>query len=1137
MSLVNYFLGYDELNSVVNSDDIKIGKTNPELNELLIYLDYKKNNNSIFVVCPTLSIAQGYYDSLLEYLDESEVLFFPADELLTQDMLVASPDLMYERINTLLTLLEDKKKVIVTNVNGLIKKVVPKSIMKDTILNLRVKGEINPNTLTNKLIQNGYTKVSQVTATGEFSKRGEILDIFVFGYEKPIRLDFFDDEIESMKFFDPVSQRSDEFVDNISITPNIEFIYDNNSLEKFKTNIKQKLDLVDVHSNEYNIINNDIVELENRINTSKHMKYIDLFYDITTILDYVSDKKIYYIDNSRIIDTYNNIVKDYIDYIHHVGDTLKLTSYININDVKPNVVIAGLSDNSVDYNFELTDIPHYQGKMAYILDDISKNLYDKSILICLENDEKIEEFKSLLFEKRIYYNEGTIDNPKNEFRVYFTKEKLPSVSINNTRIMILNENNLYKVENKNTSKYKSIYKNATKISRYDELEIGDYIVHYDYGIGIYRGLKTLDNDGVNRDYIYVEYAENSKLYIPVDRISSVMKYASKEVPGIVVHKIGGSEWRKTKDKVRKKIKDISDRLIKIYSNRQKAKGYAFPLDDEDTIKFDQSFPFTLTRDQLRTIDDIKKDMESPIVMDRLVCGDVGYGKTEVALRAAFKAVQGLKQVAVLCPTTILSRQHYYVFKERMEPFGIRVELLNRFVSTKKCNEILNDLFDGKIDVIIGTHKLLSSSVIFNDLGLLIVDEEQRFGVIHKEKIKEIKANVDCITLSATPIPRTLQMSMLGIKDLSMIETPPKNRYPIQTYVLPRKNSVIRDAIEREIGRGGQVFYLYNKVEDINEVAQELSMNVPSAKICVAHGQMKSNELENVLMKFIDGEYNVLVCTTIIETGIDIPMTNTLIIHDATRLGLSQLYQIRGRVGRSNKIAYAYLMYDDSKRLTEESIKRLEAIKDFNELGSGFKIAMRDLAIRGSGDLLGSEQSGYIDSVGIDMYMQILNEEINVNKDIPNINVTPKIQTPLISMSINEGYVENEGTRILLHQRIDKIKSVKELRDFEVELIDRFGEIESDTHNYLWEKLLKNLLSIFHFNDLKIETKKIICTMDKDYSDIDGQLWFSHLKMYPNILLRYVTPNIILSVDIKKDKEHAIKELSLYLDELNNLGKK
>ncbi|MCR5232185.1 MAG: transcription-repair coupling factor, partial [Acholeplasmatales bacterium] len=637
--------------------------------------------------------------------------------------------------------------------------------------------------------------------------------------------------------------------------------------------------------------------------------------------------------------------------------------------------------------------------------------------------------------------------------------------------------------------------------------------HYDYGIGRYEGIKTLTQKGISRDYINIIYAKQSALLLPLEKISDLMKYASKDAEGIVLHELGSTAWARQKARVRKKVHDISDTLIKLYAARQAAEGFQFPEDNMLQLELENDFEYELTEDQKKAILDVKRDMESKRPMDRLICGDVGYGKTEVALRAAFKAILGGKQVAVLAPTTILARQHYLTFKKRMDKYGARVELLSRFVSRKDQQRIIEDLKKGSVDLVVGTHRILSEEVKFNDLGLLIVDEEQRFGVTHKEKIKALKVNVDCITLTATPIPRTLQMSVMGIKDLSMIETPPKNRYPIQTYVLERNERIIQDAITREIARGGQVFYLYNRVDSIFDVAKKLNELVPYARIGIGHGRLTKDELEDVISRFINKEYDVLLCTTIIETGIDIPDTNTLIIHDADRLGLAQMYQIRGRVGRSSKIAYAYLMYEPKKLLTPEAEKRLETIKEFNELGSGYKIAMRDLSIRGSGDLLGDEQSGFVESVGIDVYLKILQEEIDAKRHEGDISFNKQeeskkedisLVTPLVSRTIQKDYINSDDIRIEIHKKIDKINSIAGLHQLEAELVDRFGEIDEELYLYMYEKLMKSYckqVGVYKLDTSKVNEIKYI--IDKDSSKTkDGNLMFQEAYKLKLIKLGY-----------------------------------
>ena len=1138
MNELLYYANLAPFKDILAKSEVRLAKSTLEINEFLIALDFVKNKQSIFVVLPTLSDAQTYYDDLIKYLSFDKVLFFPADELLTTEMLSSSGDFIFERLQTMFSLLSDENYIVITNTNGLIRKEFPKEVIKSACFTLTKGKVIKREDLVKKLIVAGYKFNYTTVKTGDYSKRGSIIDIFLFGEEDPIRIDFFDDEIDSIKYFNPETQRSYKEVNEIEVKPIIEMIYTDEELKRAINNIiyfKEEYALTDIVKN---MIDKDIEDLNLRENTTKLMRYVSFFYDnAKSIVDYKDNKKIYFIDPEKISDIYRNMLLDLNEYEGRLGSQIitKLESFFNIKDFKPNVLIEGTkSIGDIDYYLEHNDVKFYHGNEEAINKDLAKFSVDKKVLLSLSSLKTIEKFKQSLFEHNNFYSTNFISEAT--ANIVITNKMLPTLALKDSDIFIINENNLMSSEQivKKAPRYKSIYKNAIKINRYDELRYGDYIVHYDYGIGRYLGIKTMLNNGVKRDYIYCEYANSSSLYVPVENINSIMKYASYEVPNITLNEIGSSAWAKTKERVRKKVRDISERLIALYSKRENTKGYAYPADDKLQVSLENDFPYELTEDQRQAILDVKHDMERQMPMDRLICGDVGYGKTEVALRAAFKAVLAGKQVALLCPTTILSQQHFNTFSSRMNKYGVKVELLNRFVPIKKQHEVFEGLKSGYVDVVIGTHKLLNKDIKYKDLGLLVVDEEQRFGVVHKERIKELKVNVDCITLSATPIPRTLQMSMLGIKDLSMIETPPKNRYPIQTYVIEQNDAVIRDAIEREIARNGQVFYLYNWVDSIEDKAIKVAKMCPNARVCFAHGRMKSQDLERIMYDFINKKYDVLVCTTIIETGIDVPETNTLIINDADRLGLSQLYQIRGRVGRSSKIAYAYLMYEPNKILTKEAEKRLEAIKEFNELGSGFKIAMRDLSIRGSGDLLGAEQSGFVESVGIEMYMKILNEEVRHILP-PKVEIKPIVKKPLLSLTVSENYISNEDIRIEIHKKIENLASKEEFNNLENELNDRFGQIDDDTMKYMYEKLFKNLANSLSFSDIEIkEFNVIILTMDKEASQTSkGDLWFKLLNNHRNLLLKYVHPNVILQTRKEESILEAMKDIINYLTDVKN----
>ena len=1147
--IMNYFEYFYKLNQkIINSPNIKLGNTCDEFNIHLIASDFIMGSKTLFVVLPTLTLAQKYYDSLASILPEEDVLFFPADELVSAEMISATGDFLFERIQTLYTLMKEDKKLVIANVHGAIKYEMSKDKWLKSCFELHTGDTFDMKELSSLLVSLGYEMTFTTNRTGQFSKRGSIIDLFPLGMEEPIRLDFFGDEIESIKVYDVDSQRSIKKIDSCTILPVSEFIYNEEEFKLAKSKISSFLAGFNLSALEDEMYKRDLENLSLHKSLNTLSRYLRFFLnDGYTLFDFKENKKIYFIDPVKDNEAYSNLLFDLEDSCGRLGgySLSHMDMFKPIKEIldKGNVFIEGLrSMGECDYLVNAKPIEPYKGNPKLILQDLLDYRVRKKLIISCNNKERLEKLNNLLEEHGLVLVDIDTIDKLSVGQIHYTKSPLPSFDMVAGELMVISEATIFDTFYRPKKiKYKSIYKNATKISHYDELSIGDYVVHYDYGIGKYMGLKTVTQRGISRDFIYIMYANNSALMLPLEKISTMMKYASKDTEGIVIHELGGTAWARQKARVRKRVHDISDELISLYAQRQAAQGFSFPKDSPLQEEFEDDFEYDLTIDQKRAIDDIKRDMESDRPMDRLVCGDVGYGKTEVALRAAFKAVLGGKQVAVLAPTTILARQHYYTFKNRMEKYGARVELLNRFIPMKKQREIIEGIALGSVDVVIGTHRLLSKEVEYLDLGLLIVDEEQRFGVTHKEKIKALKVNVDCITLTATPIPRTLQMSVMGIKDLSMIETPPKNRYPIQTYVLERNDRIIRDSIERELARGGQVFYLYNRVDTILDMQEHLHELVPEARICVGHGKLSREELEDVVTDFIDKKYDVLLCTTIIETGIDMPDTNTLIIHDADRLGLSQMYQIRGRVGRSSKIAYAYLMYEPRKVLTPESEKRLETIKEFNELGSGFKIAMRDLSIRGSGDLLGEEQSGFVESVGIDIYLKILEEEIEKKKHPEKISFDEEkkkedisMVTPLVSRTIQSNYIDNDDTKIEIHKKIDAINSIAGLHQLEAELLDRFGEISEELYLYMYEKLLKSYCKQLHI--YRMDTSKptsVTYFMEADQSKKkDGNLMFQEAYKAKVIKLGYTNGEITITQTIfPKNKLLSFKQACDYFSKI------
>ncbi|MDD5183275.1 MAG: transcription-repair coupling factor, partial [Bacilli bacterium] len=809
--------------------------------------------------------------------------------------------------------------------------------------------------------------------------------------------------------------------------------------------------------------------------------------DVCNILDYIEDFTIMYDEFSKINEVYEKLQID-INYLKEERKNFKnnkILYLLDINNIfnkhQKEIYLSDILQNlkgvklDVLININSYLVIDYRNDIKNFINDIKANP-SKTFILAFSDEKKVSLIKEV-FLGEIKYQECDDYNDIVKQKVNIIKSDISlGYGMFDENYEVFTEKELFRDFKFKQTKYRSSYQNTISIESKEELEIGDYVVHYDHGIGKYKGIKTVQVHDVRNDYIWIEYS-NMEIYIPVENISLLDKYQGSEGSIPKLTKLGTKEWDKRKKVISEKLEDIAKELIDTQVIREQNIGYVYPKDDEFQKLIEDEFPHDETSDQIKAIKDIKKDMEQGKIIDRLICGDVGYGKTEIALRAAVKTVLGQKQVAYLAPTTILSRQHYYTFKERLDKYGIRVELLNRLIPPKKQKEIINGLKSGLVDIIIGTHRILSEDIKFIDLGLLIVDEEQRFGVIHKEQIKKLKSVVNVLTLTATPIPRTLQMAITGIRQLSLISTPPKDRYPVQTYVVEENDIVIKEAIYRELSRGGQVFYLHNKVVDLERIYRKIQRLVPEAKIIIAHGQMNKEQLEDSITNFVDGEYNVLLCTTIIETGIDIPNTNTLIIDNADQLGLSQIYQIRGRVGRSNKIAYAYLTYKKNKVLTQTAAKRLNAIKEFTSLGSGYRIAIKDLAIRGAGDILGREQSGFIDSVGIDMYMRMLDEAIN---KIKGLKTKEKPYYDIeVSKHVDDKYVSDDTIKIYIHKEISKIESQKEKERIINEFIDRFGKLNEEILLYIEKKYLESLLIKNNINKINETNNMVIIILSSE----------------------------------------------------------
>lgn len=1120
------------LKTYQESDEIHLSNSNDSISLLSLFLLFQQTKENMIIVTPNLFKAQLIYEQLSNMMDD-EVSFFPQDEFLTTEMLAMSTDFKLERINTIKKIIEKKPSIIITNTTGFIKKILPLYKWENAIIKLKNGLDVDINQLLLQLIEAGYKRVEVVEQQGEFSMRGNILDIYPLNTNHPVRIDFFDTEIDSMRHFELNTQRSTIKISEIDVYPMNELFYSKEDLNNVKESVQSILSSESFNRKSRQRIEEELFDLEHYNNIDRLSRYMShMNIKASTISDYIDNKMVVYWDMNKINDNYNDVVRDIADWYESTEDYPKLGFELikDINHVfnEKSLYIDTFGNYKSVKNaihVRSKEAPLYNNNLHMLFNDLKKYQNFTTVMITFKNDKQRKKFVDMVdnrFKTNIIGNQDQLIEKELNLVVSDSAISFEFYSVN---LIVLNESNLFAQKEKKQSKYKSSLKDTKKLTSVDDLKKGDYIVHYDHGIGRFLGVTQMTLGNNTNDYLHIAYRGDDTLYIPIENINLIQKYIGSEGLKPKLNKLGSSEWAKTKQRVKKKIKDIADKLIKLYAAREKTKGFAFSKDTELMEEFEADFPYQETEDQLSAIADIKRDMESTMPMDRLLCGDVGYGKTEVALRAAFKAVLDNKQVAYLAPTTVLSRQHYYTFKNRMEQHGIRVELLNRFITQAKQKKIMHDIRTGDVHCVIGTHRILSKDMKFHDLGLLIIDEEQRFGVEHKEKIKEIKVNVDVLSLSATPIPRTLQMAIMGVKSMSLLETPPLNRYPIQTYVLERHDAVIRDSIQREMARNGQVFYLYNKVEDIELVANKIKRLVPEARVIYAHGKMGRLELEDVIESFLDKEFDVLVSTTIIETGIDIPNANTLLIHDSDRLGLSQLYQIRGRVGRSDKIAYAYLMYDKNKTLNEEATKRLKVIKEFTELGSGFKIAIRDLSIRGAGDILGTEQSGFMDSVGIDLYLEMLKDEINIQTGEKEEETTKQEVSPIkvrVNKYIDSNYIQNDFVKVEMHRKIAKIQSTEDINILIEEFTDRFGKPNNDIILYMYEKLFEHLSVVKGVEKIRETKNNVTFVIDELHSqNINGEYLFvkaNDISKFIRFTYKQEKLNIILDT-IKLNKHY------------------
>lgn len=1056
--------------------------------EALLYAAlYAKEPQQIMIVKSNAYEVMQLYERMAMLMDD--VIMLNMEDSLRVEAIASSPEQKAIQMETMAKLTSSDPFVCIMNTASAVRYVPSLEVFKQCFIHLKTDDIQDYEQLKTALFFAGYQLVKRVDQPLTYASRGGIIDVYSINYEYPIRIEFFDNEIESIRFFDITTQRTIEKIKEVTIVPAGNYLFSENEIAQLVEEVNDQYDKQKEKLNEetqrklQQQINEDLDAIVNHEMQNHFYRYYTYLRNKTTIFDYVKNPLVILSNIEALKTKYREMNEELILYIQELfqeGKSLLTFHHFatleeSLKGIKP-VEIHEFVDYKKPIQSQIVPVVVHDMSFEKSMETILFNIEHKKILFLLKKEE-IERVKDYLELQKINYQdidenseipygisfmeghiyEGFMDL-SNDLEVYSAKELFNYV----TRI----------------TKYSDKFKNADMLSSYEELQIGDFVVHNQYGIGKYLGIITRKINGIHKDYLHIAYHGDSMLDVPLENFKMIRKFVSKEGNVPRLSKLGTNEWEKKKKKVYENVETLAGRLVELYAQRQEDIGYAFSKDSDEQRAFEADFPYRLTTDQIKAIQEMKADMEAKKPMDRLLCGDVGFGKTEVAAVGAFKAVMDGKQVAYLCPTTILSFQHYKTFKKRFENFPVRIEVINRFVKPIKQKEIIQDLKEGKIDILIGTHRLLSKQLQFKDLGFLIIDEEQRFGVEHKEKIKELKTGVDVLSLSATPIPRTLQMSLIGIRSLSQLNTPPSNRMPVQTYLIEKNDHMIKEVISRELARGGQVFYLFNNVSDIYSVARKLKKVFPDVELGVAHGQMDREEIEDVMMRFTANQYQILVCTTIIETGIDIPNANTILIDQANRFGLSQLYQIKGRVGRSDRLAYAYLMYDPNRQLTSLAEKRLRTIKEFTQLGSGYKVAMRDLTIRGAGDLLGPKQAGFIDTVGIDMYIEMLNDAIARRKGIVK-EETKKLKKSNIKVDayIPEQFANEDYEKIRLYQRLEKITKREELAEVIDEITDNYGTLPKSVKMLFEKKRLDILLNESYVEGFEENERiiKIQCT--------------------------------------------------------------
>lgn len=1096
----------------------------------------------------------------ISFFDADLAALFPVGEMVFRRIDARSNEIMQNRLKAYDDIINCKNSIVCTSIEALLIRTVSPKLFESMVREFSIGDIVSLEEIQEYFVRAGYERIDMVEGKGQFAIRGGIIDFYSPIHQNAVRIELFDDEIDSIRYFDVLTQRSVSKAKKIRITPAREFIVTREEFAAGAENLQAELSArlrtlggdrrkktSDTKAKER--ISEDIEKLRQGIHFYGIEKYSPYFPDKNySLIDYMKDCIIFIDEPNRIKQRCETIAFEFREHFNQLledGEVLsgQFGSLFTYEDLllrmqkEKKVCLDALYKSSSDFNPQKTisitsrSMHPFHGKLSMLMEEIDawkKRKY--RVLILSGTSERGLRLASDLRDREIdavYKDE--LDIELKEGHVVILPGILNSgFDFPSVKYAVISDREAFGTKRKKVEK-----KKGKAINVFTDLKAGDFVVHENHGIGQYIGIEKLKIDNTIRDYLHIKYSGNDKLFIPTDQLDMIQRYIGSEDKGPKLNKLGGAEWMRVKAKAKKAIETMAIDLLKLYAERQEAVGFTFSKDTRWQKEFEDMFQYQETQDQLRCIEEIKQSMENPSVMDRLLCGDVGYGKTEVALRAAFKCIMDNKQVAILVPTTILAQQHYNTCIQRFANFPVNIDVLSRFKTHTEQSKVIANIRNGNVDIIVGTHRLLQNDLTFRDLGLLIIDEEQRFGVAHKEKIKSLKKNVDVLTLTATPIPRTLHMSLIGIRDISIIEEPPEERYPVQTYVMEHNEEVIRDAITKEVGRGGQVYYLYNRVRSIQKVAAKLKAMVPEARVAVAHGQMEEKILEDTMLDFYNNEYDVLVCTTIIEAGLDIPNVNTIIISDADKMGLSQLYQLRGRVGRSNRLAYAYLTYQRDKVLNEVAEKRLQAIREFTEFGSGFKIAMRDLEIRGTGNLLGREQHGHMEAIGYDLYIKLLEDSV---RELKGEEITETVDTAIelqISAFIPESYIPDENQKIEIYKKIAYIGGQDDLYDIEEEIEDRFGDLPQVVRNLLDISYIKHLAGKCDVVSIAQKKNNIIVKFNSDKS-IKPQTAIRVAGEYINRLLFTASGQPYFTVRIDENKqEEYMKFLKEFLQKISS----